>query len=318
MKLGASLTILACVGLWFTAGCDKEESLPEPIATGAEKKKDTSSEETGEELPPPGPAPASSCSPKAGEACFVGAELEHAAVLLHHLTGASVVVAGSYDKRIDGVIPTASAGAAFAALAKQAELGYRELAGVHYLGAAEALDRGAGAGDFCREPKSLVTQRIRVEELTKQVVEENGRRLVGSVDGDATVALANASPCSVVLRLIAMGGGQARIEAKALRITGDAALAKSTRAAGTMCAPLDSKEALRLPCHKTSDLAVVGAGMVGDAPMAIVRRIGRVYEPGEIVKPGELVGDYHTKIKTVDATGLIAEKSGNTIVSWSP
>lgn len=317
MKSGASLKILACVGLLFAAGCEKAEPPSDPIAAGAEKKKDSSPDESGDELPPPGPAPASSCSPKAGEVCFVGAELEHAAVLLHHVTSANVVVVGSHDKRIDGVIPAASPGAALGALAKQAELVYREIGGVHYIGTAEALGRGAAGGDFCREPKSLITQRVRVEELAKEIVEANGRRLVGSVDGDATVAIANASPCSVVLNLIRMGGGQTRVEAKALRITGDAAVAKSTRAASAMCAPLDSKEVLRLPCHKASDLSVVGTGMIGDVPVAIVRRIGRVYEPVELVKPGEHVGDYHILLKTIDATGLIADKSGRSVVSWS-
>jgi hypothetical protein len=250
--------------------------------------------------------------------CVVGAELEHVVVLLHHVTGANAVVVGSYDKRIDGVFNTQNARAAFEALAKQAELVHVEIGGTHYLGSETAMSRGGGAaGDFCTSRMSLVAQRTDPQELAKQIVESAGRRLQGTIEGEVTVAVANVSGCVMVQHLVSFSGGQQRLDAKALRLSGDAALPKSTRAAGTPCAPLDTDKVLRQPCHKNVDLAVVGVGRVGDADVAVVRRTGRVFEPVELVKAGEHIGDYHQEVGGVDASG-IKSKAGSVIVLWSP
>ncbi len=325
MRRGATLPWwISLTAVLALASCKDDDTLPEPMDVGGKSKSGKSGKKTSDDAPndsaavSPEPVPPSSCSPQAGQACFVGAEVEHAAVMIHHVTGANVVVAGSYDKRIDGVIPTTSAQAAFAALAKQAELSYREIDGVHYLGAATVIDRGpTGTANFCRENAKTVQQRVRAAQFIQRVVEDNGRRVVGSVDGEVTVALDNTSPCNVVQHLIHMAGANQRVEAQALRITGDAALPKSPRAAQTVCAPLDTDKVLRHPCHGNADLSVVGVSKIGEVDVAVIRRTSRVYEPVELVKPGEHVGDYHTEVGTIDATGLKSAK-GNTIVFWSP
>ncbi len=316
--------MLFCALLLTAAACEKDATPPETMLVGsadAQPEKDAAplGSSSSSSASPPVPVKPSSCVPKDGEVCLIGAEFEHAAVLLHHVTGGNVVVVGSYDKRIDGVISTVSPSSAFAALAKQAGLEHLEIAGIHFLGDAASLARGRGRGvvNFCREPKTIVAQRTDPQELSERIVEDAGRNLQGTIEGEVTVAGSQIDACAVVQYLAIMAGGQLRVDAKAVRVTGDAALPKSPRAAGRPCAPLDTDKVLRQSCHKNADLAVVGVGRVNKTDAAIVRRTGRTFEPVSLVVPGEHVGDYHQEVGAIDATGLKSKKN-STIVFWSP
>lgn len=311
--------LFVCMALALVA-CENEETTPEPMLAGSGTAKDGGDDApapAGSGAPDPAPKPGS-CAPKAGEICLIGADIDHAVVLIHAVTGANIVVVGSYDKRIDGAIAVTSPSAAIDALAQKAELKHKLVGDIHYLGNDEVIGRGAGnAANFCPQQKSMVLQRTPLQDLAKQAVEDGNKHLQGTIRGEITVAASTINACVMVQHLVNMSTGTGRVDAKALRIRGDAELPKATRAAGTPCAPLDTDKVLRQPCHSNTDLAIVGVGKAGDADVALVRRTGRVFEPVEVVKVGEHIGDYHTEVGGIDGGG-IKSKTGNAIVTWAP